>query len=83
LEDLFGCLRGFSSAYYWHPTLRMESDPSIACPLKVAPVSRAELSPHRMPVCCEWIVEDKWTLRVRRLAGESAQVGRGGAHGKR
>jgi hypothetical protein len=31
----------------------------------------------------EWIVEDKWTLTVRRLAGESAQGKRGGAHGKR
>jgi hypothetical protein len=31
----------------------------------------------------EWIVEDKWTLRVRRLAGEPAQSKRGGAHGKR
>lgn len=31
----------------------------------------------------EWIVEDKWTLTVRRLAGESAKARRGGAHGKR
>lgn len=31
----------------------------------------------------EWIVEDKWTLTVRRLAGESAQGKRGGTHGKR
>jgi hypothetical protein len=31
----------------------------------------------------EWIVQDKWTLRVRRLAGESAPGKRGGAHGKR
>jgi len=31
----------------------------------------------------EWIVEDKWTLTVRRLAGESAKSNRGGAHGKR
>jgi hypothetical protein len=31
----------------------------------------------------EWIVEDKWTLRVRRLAGEAAQGKRGGAHEKR
>jgi len=31
----------------------------------------------------EWIVEDKWTLTVRRLAGESAPGKRGGAHGKR
>jgi hypothetical protein len=32
----------------------------------------------------EWIVQDKWTLTVRRLAGESAQGKRGGAaHGKR
>ena len=30
----------------------------------------------------EWIVEDKWTLTVRRLAGESAKARRGGAHGK-
>lgn len=31
----------------------------------------------------EWIVQDKWTLTVRRLAGESAKAKRGGAHGKR
>jgi len=32
----------------------------------------------------EWIVEDnKWTLTVRRLAGESAPGKRGGTHGKR
>jgi hypothetical protein len=31
----------------------------------------------------EWVVEDKWTLRVRRQAGKSAQSQRGGAHGKR
>lgn len=31
----------------------------------------------------EWIVQDKWTLTVRRLAGESVQGKRGGAHGKR
>lgn len=31
----------------------------------------------------EWVVEDKWTLRVRRLAGESAKARRGGAYGKR
>ena len=31
----------------------------------------------------EWIVQDKWTLTVRRLAGESAPGKRGGAHGKR
>lgn len=31
----------------------------------------------------EWIVEDKWTLTVRRLAGESARGKRGGEHGKR
>jgi len=31
----------------------------------------------------EWIVQDKWTLTVRRLAGESAQGKRGGVHGKR
>ena len=32
----------------------------------------------------EWIVEDKWTLTVRRLAGESSKSNRGGAaHGKR
>ena len=31
----------------------------------------------------EWIVEDKWTLRVRRLASESYLGKRGGAHGKR
>ncbi len=31
----------------------------------------------------EWIVEDKWTLRVRRLASESSLGKRGGAHGKR
>ena len=31
----------------------------------------------------EWVVEDKWTLRVRRLAGELGKSNRGGAHGKR
>ena len=31
----------------------------------------------------EWIVQDKWTLTVQRLAGESAKARRGGAHGKR
>ena len=32
----------------------------------------------------EWIVEDKWTLTVRRLARESSKSNRGGAaHGKR
>lgn len=31
----------------------------------------------------EWVVEDKWTLRVRRLAGASGKTSRGGAHGKR
>ena len=31
----------------------------------------------------EWVVEDKWTLTVRRLAGESAQSQRGGVHAKR
>jgi hypothetical protein len=31
----------------------------------------------------EWIVEDRWTLTVRRLAGESAKAKRGGTHGKR
>jgi hypothetical protein len=31
----------------------------------------------------EWIVEDKWTLTVRRLVGEPAKARRGGAHGKR
>jgi hypothetical protein len=31
----------------------------------------------------EWIVEDKWTLTVRRLVGESAKARQGGAHGKR
>lgn len=31
----------------------------------------------------EWVVEDKWTLRVRRLAGKLAQSQRGGAHGNR
>lgn len=31
----------------------------------------------------EWIVEDKWTLTVRRLAADSASGKRGGTHGKR
>ena len=31
----------------------------------------------------EWVVEDKWTLRVRRLAAETAKTSRGGVHGKR
>jgi hypothetical protein len=31
----------------------------------------------------EWIVEDKWTLTVRRLVGEPAKARQGGAHGKR
>ena len=30
----------------------------------------------------EWIVQDKWTLTVRRLVAESAPGKRGGAHGK-
>ena len=31
----------------------------------------------------EWIVQDKWTLTVRRLVAESAPGKRGGTHGKR
>jgi hypothetical protein len=31
----------------------------------------------------EWIVQDKWTLTVRRLAADSAPGKRGGTHGKR
>lgn len=31
----------------------------------------------------EWIVEDKWTLRVKRRAGDTAQPDRRGRHGKR
>jgi hypothetical protein len=31
---------------YLHPTVTMESDPWIACPLNVWPVSEAEVSPH-------------------------------------
>lgn len=31
----------------------------------------------------EWIVEDKWTLTVRRLAAASDPGKRGGPHGKR
>jgi hypothetical protein len=31
----------------------------------------------------EWIVEDKWTLTVKRMAGETAQPDRRGRHGKR
>jgi hypothetical protein len=31
----------------------------------------------------EWVVEDRWTLRVRRLAGESGTARRGGTHGRR
>jgi len=30
----------------------------------------------------EWIVQDKWTLTVRRLVAESAPGKRGGTHGK-
>jgi hypothetical protein len=37
-------------ARYLHRTVRMESDPLIACPLKVLPVSEAEVFPHTMPV---------------------------------
>ena len=31
----------------------------------------------------EWIVEDKWTLRVKRLSGEQAKSKKGGVHGQR
>ena len=31
----------------------------------------------------EWIVEDKWTLRVKRLSREPAKSKKGGAHGQR
>ena len=42
-------------ASYLHPLVLMESDPSIACPLKVSPVRKAEVSPHRMPV--SWVLK--------------------------
>ena len=31
----------------------------------------------------EWIVEDKWTLRVKRIATDSGQAQRRSRHGKR
>jgi hypothetical protein len=31
----------------------------------------------------EWVVEDKWTLRVRRLSGRAEKSKTGGAHGDR
>ena len=31
----------------------------------------------------EWVVQDKWTLRVNRLSAKPAPAKRGGAHGKR
>ena len=31
----------------------------------------------------EWIVEDKWTLTVKRIAAEAGPTQRGGRHGKR
>jgi hypothetical protein len=31
----------------------------------------------------EWVVEDKWTLRVKRLAMSQAKAKKGGAHGPR
>ena len=31
----------------------------------------------------EWIVEDKWTLTVKRRAGDTAQPDQRGHHGKR
>ncbi len=39
-----------AEAPYLHPTVVMESAPSIACPAKVSPVREAEVSPHTMPV---------------------------------
>ncbi len=31
----------------------------------------------------EWIVDDRWTLRVNRLSAPRARSKKGGAHGKR
>lgn len=31
----------------------------------------------------EWVVEDKWTLTVKRLSASSAKSRKGGAHGQR
>ena len=31
----------------------------------------------------EWIVEDKWTLTVKRLTARAAKAKQGGAHGQR
>ncbi len=31
----------------------------------------------------EWVVQDKWTLRVNRLSAHLARSKKGGAHGKR
>ena len=50
----------------------------LICP---APLAQALEMEKRETI--EWIVQDKWTLTVRRLAADSAPGKRGGTHGKR
>ena len=82
--------------YYLHP--KFMEDAAMGYQSKVQVIERGGIQRQFYLICpaplaqaleiekgetIEWIVEDKWTLRVRRLAGESVPARRGGTHGKR
>jgi len=50
----------------------------LICP---APLAQA-LEMHKGETI-EWVVEDKWTLTVKRLTASAAKSKKGGAHGQR
>ena len=53
------------SLHQLHPTVLIESDPSIAWPLIISPVSEAEVSPHWKPM--SWVFKWSIPLRLNRL----------------
>jgi len=48
----------------------------------ICPVALAQALEMEKGETIEWVVEDKWTLRVRRIEAKAAQVQRR-SHGKR
>src|SRR5215204_263411 len=70
-KELFNPASEVYPRNYLHPTVLMESDPAISCPLTVSPKSDTEVTPHTIPV--SWVL--KWrTMSMSPSPSTSSRV---------